>query len=49
VFETPWASAWMATFHSSALMRMPDKAAGKDCGHFEEDLRKAADTLRALG
>jgi uracil-DNA glycosylase len=50
VFETPWAQAWMATFHPSALLRMPDEAArAKARVHFEEDLRKAVDTLRALG
>ena len=50
VFETPFAQAWMATFHPSALLRMPDEAArAKARIHFEEDLRKAAETLRALG
>jgi uracil-DNA glycosylase len=40
----------MATFHPSALLRMPDETARmKARVHFEEDLRKAADTLRALG
>jgi DNA polymerase len=49
VFETPWAPAWMATFHPSALLRMPDDAARERArAHFEEDLRKAAETLRAL-
>ncbi|ATB44118.1 Uracil-DNA glycosylase, putative family 6 [Cystobacter fuscus] len=50
VFETPWAEAWMATFHPSALLRMPDERARvKARRHFEEDLRKVADTLRSLG
>ncbi|EPX55099.1 Domain often clustered or fused with uracil-DNA glycosylase [Cystobacter fuscus DSM 2262] len=50
VFETPWAKAWMATFHPSALLRMPDERARVRARlHFEEDLRKVADTLRALG
>ncbi|QRO00161.1 UdgX family uracil-DNA binding protein [Archangium violaceum] len=49
VFETPWAPAWMATFHPSALLRMPDDAArARARAHFEEDLRKAAETLRAM-
>ncbi|MBN8467407.1 UdgX family uracil-DNA binding protein [Corallococcus exiguus] len=50
IFETPWAKAWMATFHPSALLRMPDERARAQARiHFEEDLRKVADTLRALG
>jgi uracil-DNA glycosylase len=50
VFETPWAKAWMATFHPSALLRMPDERAREQARrHFEEDLRKVSDTLRALG
>ncbi|WP_255652006.1 hypothetical protein NR800_06225 [Corallococcus interemptor] len=40
----------MATFHPSALLRMPDERARAQARiHFEEDLRRAADTLRALG
>ncbi|WP_199747163.1 uracil-DNA glycosylase family protein [Corallococcus sp. AB049A] len=50
IFETPWAKAWMATFHPSALLRMPDERARAQARiHFEEDLRRAADTLRTLG
>lgn len=50
IFETPWAPAWMATFHPSALLRMPDERARAQARvHFEQDLRKVADTLRALG
>ncbi|WP_375769829.1 UdgX family uracil-DNA binding protein [Archangium gephyra] len=49
VFETPWAKAWMATFHPSALLRMPDERSRAETrAHFEADLRKVAETLRAL-
>lgn len=49
VFETPWAPAWMATFHPSALLRMPDEQARAQArAHFEADLRKAAELLRAM-
>jgi DNA polymerase len=49
VFETLWAPAWMATFHPSALLRMPDERARAQArAHFEADLRKAAETLRAM-
>jgi len=48
VFETPWAPAWMATFHPSALLRMPDERARAEArAHFEADLRKVAETVRA--
>ena len=47
VFETPWAAWWMATFHPSALLRMPDeKARAQARLHFIEDLRVAARALR---
>lgn len=47
--ETPWAKAWMATFHPSALLRMPDERSRAEArAHFEEDLRRVVDTLRAL-
>ncbi|RYZ44075.1 MAG: DUF4130 domain-containing protein [Myxococcaceae bacterium] len=50
IFDTPWAKAWMATFHPSALLRMPDERARAQARiHFEEDLRRVADTLRTLG
>ncbi len=50
MFETPWAKAWMATFHPSALLRMPDERGRAEArAHFEADLRKVAETLRALG
>ena len=49
VFETPWAEVWMATFHPSALLRMPDERARAEARvHFEEDLRKVAEMYRAL-
>jgi DNA polymerase len=49
VFETPWAPAWMATFHPSALLRMPDERARTQArAHFEADLRKAAELLRTM-
>lgn len=49
IFDTPWAKAWMATFHPSALLRMPDERARAQARiHFEEDLRRMADTLRIL-
>jgi DNA polymerase len=48
VFETPWAEAWMATFHPSALLRMPDERARATARlHFEEDLRKVAAMFQA--
>jgi DNA polymerase len=51
VFETPWADGWMATFHPSALLRMPDPRKRAEARiHFEADLRSAAEWLRrALG
>jgi len=49
VFETPWAKAWLATFHPSALLRMPDERSRTEVrAHFEADLRKVAETLRGL-
>jgi DNA polymerase len=46
VFETPWAPAWMATYHPSALLRMPDEAARAQAERdFLEDLRRAAGLL----
>jgi DNA polymerase len=49
VFETPWAKAWLATFHPSALLRMPDERSRTEArAHFEADLRKVAETLRGL-
>ncbi len=50
VFETPWAPAWMATFHPSALLRMADaRARAQAREHFESDLRKAVETVHAMG
>jgi DNA polymerase len=46
IFETPWAPGWMATFHPSALLRMPDARARAEAReHFEADLRKVAEVL----
>ncbi|WP_437679293.1 UdgX family uracil-DNA binding protein [Sorangium sp. So ce131] len=46
VFRTPWAEAWMATYHPAALLRMPDEAARAAArAHFQEDLAKAAGLL----
>ncbi len=49
IFATPWAPWFMATYHPSALLRMPEEA-GRAQAHadFEADLRSAADNLRAL-
>lgn len=42
VFETPWAAFWMATFHPSALLRMPDaESRAAATLAFEEDLGRA--------
>jgi DNA polymerase len=50
VFETPWAPWWMATYHPSALLRMPDPAArARAEGHFREDLARAAERWRTEG
>lgn len=50
VFDTPWAEAWMATFHPSALLRMPDPRKRAEARiHFEADLRAAAAWLRRGG
>lgn len=49
VFETPWARFWLATWHPSALLRMPDpdrKAAATAA--FEADLARAAGLLAAV-
>ncbi|MDY7227869.1 UdgX family uracil-DNA binding protein [Hyalangium rubrum] len=49
VFETPWTPWWMATFHPSALLRMPDEQAREEArAHFEADLRRVAERLRSL-
>ncbi|WP_438000156.1 UdgX family uracil-DNA binding protein [Sorangium sp. So ce185] len=43
VFKTPWAEAWMATYHPAALLRMPDESARAAArAHFQADLVKAA-------
>ncbi len=48
IFATPWAPWWMATYHPSALLRMPEAAGRAEAhAHFEADLRKASEALRA--
>jgi DNA polymerase len=45
---TPWAPLWMATWHPSALLRMPDEASRHRAkAELAEDLEKAARALRA--
>lgn len=47
VFATPWAPWWLATYHPSALLRMPEAAGRAEAmAHFSADLRRAADELR---
>ena len=47
VFQTPQAPWWMATFHPSALLRMPDARAREQArAHFEQDLRALAEAVR---
>lgn len=49
VFSTPWAPWWLATYHPSALLRMPEEAGREQAmADFEADLRRAAAALRAL-
>ncbi|XYI03985.1 UdgX family uracil-DNA binding protein [Sorangium sp. So ce1128] len=46
VFKTPWAEAWMATYHPAALLRMPDEASRAAAkAHLQADLAKAASLL----
>ena len=48
-FETPFAPKLIATYHPSALLRMPDEAARERArGEFEGDLRKVAGALAQL-
>ncbi len=51
VIETPWAPWWMATYHPSALLRMPDEAAREEAMRaFTADLGRLAEDLgRARG
>ena len=47
--ETPWTPRWMATYHPSALLRMPDAAAKHQAeAHFRADLLQVAEAWRAL-
>ena len=49
VLDTPWADGWMATFHPSALLRIPDPRKRAEVRiHFEADLRSAAAWLRRV-
>jgi uracil-DNA glycosylase family protein len=42
VFETPWAQAFLVTYHPSALLRMPDKTAREEArAAFLSDLKLA--------
>ena len=44
--ETPWTSYWLATYHPSALLRIPDATARAEAkAHFREDLAKVAAAL----
>lgn len=50
VLETPWAPWWMATYHPSALLRMPDEAARSEARRaFTADLATLARGIAALG
>lgn len=49
VYQAPWARWWMATYHPSALLRMPDEASrAAATAAFEADLRIAAEALAGL-
>lgn len=49
VYATPWARWWMATYHPSALLRMPDAASrAAATAAFEADLAVAAAALAGL-
>ncbi|MBF5040991.1 UdgX family uracil-DNA binding protein [Aggregicoccus sp. 17bor-14] len=49
VFETPWAPWWLATYHPSALLRMPDpRTRAQAHAHFVEDLQRTAEALRRV-
>ena len=44
--DTPWAPWWMATYHPSALLRMPDEAARAQARRaFVADLRRVAEEM----
>jgi len=46
--DTPWAPWWMATYHPSALLRMPDEAARAEARRaFGADLRRVAEEMGA--
>lgn len=49
VLSTPWAPWWMATYHPSALLRMPDEASRANAtALFEADLGQASAALAEL-
>jgi DNA polymerase len=49
-FETPWAPWLTATYHPSAILRMPDEEARHEARMlFVADLIGVAQRLRALG
>ena len=49
IFNSDWADWTMATYHPSALLRVPDAAAKSDMTRmFVADLRKAAEHLRTI-
>jgi len=50
LFETPWAPWLTATYHPSAILRMPDEIARREArALFVADLRGVAERLRAVG
>jgi len=49
ITDTKWAPALMATYHPSALLRMPDEAAReKGYAEFVDDLKKVARAMKTL-
>lgn len=49
VFETPWARFWLATYHPSALLRMPDPdMKAQALAAFAGDLARAAALLASV-
>ena len=49
-FETPWAPWLTATYHPSAILRMPDEAARQEArAMLVADLRGVAERLREVG
>ena len=49
ITDTPWAPAVTATYHPSALLRIPDEAGReKAFGEFVDDLKKVAKAMKTL-